>query len=167
MPSSWSVFKRFRNHDDFVDAQELLAQRGIELHIAQTDASTTIHDARVRSEMLAELAHAETQRAREVAVERYKKCREEGKAIGRAPLGKKWAGPFGRRRLVEDKRDQATMKTIRELSDAGRTLDEIFWLLFSQGIRRRNGSEWARTAIWDVCQRQNLPTYGEPKLATS
>jgi hypothetical protein len=102
---------------------------------------------------LTDLARADSERAREIAKARYAECRRQGKAIGRAPLGKKWAGPYGQRRLVDDKPELATMKTIRELCEAGRTLDEIYWILLSKGIRRRNGSEWGRTTIHAVIRQ--------------
>src|ERR1022692_1981927 len=44
-----SLANAFRNHDDFVEAQEWLAQNGIELHVAQGDSSSTLHAARIRS----------------------------------------------------------------------------------------------------------------------
>lgn len=148
-----SLANAFKNHDDFVEANERLERRDIELHVvAKHDPPPTYEIAMMRAELLDDLARAEAERARERAVERYAECRRQGKAIGRPPLGMKWTGPRGRRRLVPDEMDRKAMGYIRELSESGFSLDEIFWLLFRTGVRRSNGREWARSTIWQVLQ---------------
>jgi DNA invertase Pin-like site-specific DNA recombinase len=148
-----SLSNAFINHDEFVEANERLEGRDIELHVvAENDPPPTYEVARMRAELLEDLARAEAERARERAVERYAECRRQGKAIGRPPLGMKWTGPRGRRRLVPDEKDRKTMEQIRELSAKGFTLDEIFWHLLRAGVQRSSRREWARATIWQVLQ---------------
>jgi DNA invertase Pin-like site-specific DNA recombinase len=147
-----SLGNAFRNHDDFIAAEAALTDRGIELHIAGGASSESILDPRIRAELLTVLAVAEKERASETAKERYAECRRQGKAIGRAPLGMKWAGPRGHRRLVPDRHDRAIMQSIRNAAEAGGSLDEIFWILLCRGVRRSSGREWGRTTIWTVLQ---------------
>ena len=144
----------FRNHADYLDALSLAMERRIELHVAERNPSANPAEQRIRQELLDELAEAEVERKREVAQERYAACRKQGKAIGRPPVGMKWTGPRGRRRLVADKREAEIMRAIREMSAAGRPLDEIYWQLLTHGLRRRGGQEWSRTTIWEVVQSE-------------
>lgn len=150
-----SLANAFMNHDEFIEVNERLEWRDIELHVAaEHDPPATYEIAMMRAELLEDLARAETERARERAVERYAECRKQGKAIGRPPLGMKWSGKRGRRRLVPDEKDRKAMELIRQLSATRKSLDQIYWHLFRNGVRRSNRQEWGRSTIWQVLQMQ-------------
>jgi DNA invertase Pin-like site-specific DNA recombinase len=149
-----SLANAFVSHDEFIEVNERLEGRDIELHVvSENDPPPTYEVARMRAELLEDLARAEAERAREIAVERYAECRRQGKAMGRPPLGMKWTGPRGHRRLAPDEKDQKSMELIRELSSNGLSLDELYWHLFRNGVRRSNRQEWGRSTIWQVLQK--------------
>lgn len=153
-----SLANAFTNHADFVKTCERLESRGVTLHVAsENDPPVNGAIADMRAELLADLARAETQRASERAIERFEKCRRQGKAIGKPPLGMKWAGAFGRRRLVPDKKDGAVMDRIRQMASRGMSLDRIYFALLASRITRSNGREWSRTTISNVVQMNRTP----------
>lgn len=157
-----SMSNAFVSHDEFIEVTERLEWRDIELHVvAENDPPPTYEIAKMRAELLEDLARAEAERASERAVERFAECRRQGKAVGRPPLGMKWTGPRGRRRLAPDEKDRKSMELIRELSANGFSLDDIFWHLIRNGVRRSNRREWTRSTIWQALQASN--STGTPK----
>jgi DNA invertase Pin-like site-specific DNA recombinase len=146
----------FRSHTDLAAAWDDFEQRGIQIHLANLGIHSNMDDAREAMRYLADLAEADAERSHEIASEKYRSGRAAGKSIGKPPVGMRYVGQWGRRRLIVDEQDQAAMRLIAELHAAGDSLDRIYWHLFRNDILRASGREWGRSTIHAVIQQAKV-----------
>ena len=82
--------------------------------------------------------------------------RKQGVKLGGAPYGMRYtdsADESGRRVLVEDLREQQTIRRICELFDGGTSLHKIVKVLTDEGHKPKEKGAWSRLAVARILER--------------
>lgn len=121
---------------------------GIYLFVADVGIDSSTEHGREQLRQLAEVAQLQYAGKAVRARQREKERIAAGGLCVRPPLGMKYVGKLGQRRLVADVEEQALLKRMAGWRRKGLTLREIWLHLLKHGATRRStGREWSLAAI--------------------
>ena len=98
---------------------------------------------------------------RQMTRDGLQKVRESGGRIGTTPLGYKTiVGPDGKRTIVEDEQEMATVWRARELRSAGKSIRQIAAQLTTEGHATKRGGLWNAANVARLLQARYLEQDG-------
>jgi DNA invertase Pin-like site-specific DNA recombinase len=137
----------FRSLKDLLHSLENMDRRGLRLVLMDLNIDTATPTGRLMLSVFGAFAEFErariSQRTKEVLAMR----RLKGWVPVGCPLGFKWIGERGRRKVVPCEYTQGIMRRIKEWVDEGWTFDQIYFHLLRLKVRTRKGTAWSRSGI--------------------
>jgi DNA invertase Pin-like site-specific DNA recombinase len=136
----------FTRQADGATTLESWADRGIYLHTVREGLDTSTEG----GQGVAYLLWVFVEWGRELLAERFRGIHQRRRAkgipfYGLPPLGQKFVGRAGERRLVPDPKELAQIQEIVRLHDEeGYTLQQIHLMFLRDGVRRSRGKPWGR-----------------------
>jgi len=150
--------RAFRNALDYATMLQRWLEQGVNVHILNfgmdTSNPTGLMVAKMVGGMLAYFAEFESHMIGQRKRDANKVARLQGRPTNhRVKPGWKIAGPSGKRRIVPDEEERATMRKIVEWHDAGLTFIDISKVLMKQRVFWKKPSKKARGGatleFWD------------------
>jgi DNA invertase Pin-like site-specific DNA recombinase len=140
--------RAFRSARELVAAMDIWASRGVGLVVIDVGVNPLTAVGRLMAGVFRVLAAAELSKAKERGVRDFTQRRRRGRALnGTPPVGFRFIGPKGRRRLAPDSHVRQVAARVKEWKDAGWSWEAIWRYLRDSGVRQRNGHVFSLTTM--------------------
>jgi len=138
----------FRKVKDFMYVVDLWAEKEVSMHLLDMGMDTSTEVGRLMVRIMACFAEFERARIAERTREAIRQRTLAGNGPkGSAPIGSRWVGAKGRRRMVKDEYEQGVMEQILALKLKGHTWHGIWRHLIENRVKTRKGNEWSLSRI--------------------
>src|SRR5262249_43162843 len=131
------------------------AARGVGLFVLDVNLTPQTAVGRLMAGVFRVLAAAELSKAKERGMRDFAQRRLRGRALnGTAPLGLRYVGPHGRRRLIPDPHVRQVGARVVEWRHQGWSWESIWRYLRDSGVVQRSGREFSVTAVRRLYQAE-------------